>query len=294
MNYKSLDIVGKQHPRRINPRDLVFGILIKEKTRLLLIFAYLAANSVAIYWLSAYLVEKTPYQVYVNPTIVLYFRLLIMSSPLIIGLVVGVPLLSTEYESGTYRYLFTQGVGRRRLLRTIFAVYFVSILLFSIMTVVSVNHFLTLQQATQSASVNSVQLFTNWSFGIFFSRPIIIIPLTLTAFATGVFLGTLSKRVIPGIVVTMLYGVLFALGLKAFFDRLLNTLIQRLYDSTGNTLQQHYDFYGRNDPKYLFQFQILFASLFMILTIVLVFGSLRALNSEGFLHGKLKILRRKD
>jgi len=288
MNSKSSDIASKQHPRRIRSRDLVSGILIKEKTRLLLIFAYLTANSVTIYWLSAFLVERTPYQVYVNPTIVLYFRLLIMSSPLIIGLVVGVPLLSTEYESGTYRYLFTHGVGRRRLLRTIFAVYFVSILLFSMTTVVSVSHFLNLQQATESIPMQSAQLFTNWSFGIFFSRPIIIIPLTLTAFVTGVFLGALSKRVIPGIVVTMLYGVLFALGLKAFFDKLLNTLIQGLYDSTGNTFHQHYDFYGRNDPKYLFQFQILFASLLMTLTIALVFGSLRALNSEGFFHRKLE------
>ena len=115
-----------------------------------------------------------------------------------------------------------------------------------------------------------------------------MIPLTIAAFVTGVFLGILTKRAIAGIAVTMLFGIAFALGLKAFFDKLLSTLVQGLYDSTGNVLQQHYDFYGNNDPKYLFQFQILFASLLTIITIVLVFGSLRALNSEGLLHRKLK------
>lgn len=273
---------------QIKLRNVVFGILVKEKTRIFLMFAYFFAISALIYWLSAYLVDRTAYQVYTNPTIILYFRLLVMSMPLVIGLLIGVPLLSSEYESGTYRFLFTQGVGRWRLVRTTFGVYFVSIVLFSVMTIVSVNHFLTLQQSAQSITMQSAQSITIWSFGVFVSQPIIIIPLTLTAFVAGVFLGILTKRVIPGIAVATLCGVMLALGLKAFFDKLLSTLVQGLYDSTGNVLQQHYDFYGNNDPKYLFQFQILFASLLTIITIVLVFGSLRALNSEGLLHRKLK------
>lgn len=278
---------GKGLPQ-IRLRNLVFGILIKEKTRIFLMFAYLFANSALIYWLSAYLVDRTAYQVYTNPTIILYFRLLVMSTPLVIGLLIGVPLLSSEYESGTYRFLFTQGVGRWRLVRTTFGIYFVLIVLFSAMTIVSVNHFLTLQQSAQSITMQSAHSITIWSFGVFVSQPIIIIPLTLTAFVAGVFLGILTKRVIPGIAVATLSGVMLALGLKAFFDKLLSTLVQGLYDSTGNVLQQHYDFYGNNDPKYLFQFQIVFASLLTIITIVLVFGSLRALNSEGLLHRKLK------
>ena len=99
--------------------NLVFGILVKEKTRILLMFLYLFTNSAVIYQLSTYVVEGTAHQVYANPNIVLYFRLLGISSPLIIGLLIGVPLLSNEYESGTYRFLFTQGVGRWRIVRRI-------------------------------------------------------------------------------------------------------------------------------------------------------------------------------
>lgn len=245
-----------------------------------MLLLYLSANSAVIYWLSTKVLEKETTGSYANPTIVLYFRLLVMSSPLIIGLLFGVPLLSSEYESGTYRFLFTQGVGRRRLVTVIFVVYFTSILLLSVMTIISVNHFLDLQR--------SAQFFTIWSFGVFICQPVIIIPLSLTAFIAGALFGILMKRLVPGIALTLLYGVLLALGLKALFDGLLTGLIQELYDSTGNTSQRHYDFYGHNDPKYLFQIQILFVSLLTTLTVILIIVSVRALDSRGLFHKRLK------
>lgn len=280
MNPKTPTANQSNELRQISLGNLVLGVLIKEKTRLLLLLLYLSANSALVYWLSTIVIEKETTGSYANPTIVLYFRLLVMSSPLIIGLLFGVPLLSTEYESGTYRFLFTQGVGRRRLVTVTLVVYFASILLLSVMTIISINHFLGLQR--------SAQFFTIWSFGVFICQPVIIIPLSLTAFIAGVLFGILMKRVVPGIAVTLLYGVLLVLGLKALFDGLLTGLIQELYDSTGNTSQQHYDFYGQNDPKYLFQIQMLFVSLLTALTVVLIFVSVRALDSKGLFHKRLK------
>lgn len=265
---------------QVSLRNLVLGVLIKEKTRLLLLFLYLSANSAVVYWLSATVIEKETTGSYANPTIVLYFRLLVTSSPLIIGLLFGVPLLSSEYESGTYRFLFTQWVGRRRLVTVIFIVYFASILLLSVMTIFSVNHFLDLQR--------SAQFFTIWSFAVFICQPVIVIPLSLCAFIAGAFLGTLTKRAVPAIAVTLLFGVLLALSLKTFFDRLLTGLVQGLYDSARKTSHQHYDFYGHNDPKYLFQIQILFVSLLTVLTLALIFVSVRALDSKGLFHKRLK------
>ncbi len=266
--------------RQVRLKNLVLGILIKEKPRLLTLFLYLLANSALIYWLSTNVIEGETTGLYANPTIVLYFRLLVMSSPLIIGLLFGVPLLSAEYESGTYRFLFTQGVGRRRLIKITYVVYFVSILLSSIMTIISVNHFLGLQR--------TVPFFTIWSFGVFIYQPVIIVPLTLAAFIAGALFGTLTKRVLSGIAVTLLYGVLLALLLKALFDRLLTGLVQGLYDSAQKMSYQHYDFYGQNDPKYLFQIQILFASVLTALTAVLVSVSIRALDNNGLSHKRLK------
>lgn len=243
-------------------------------------FAYLFANSAVIYWLSANLIEKTIYQVNVNSTIILYFRLLVISSPLIIGLLIGVPLLSTEYESGTYRFLFTQGVGRSRLVRTIFGVYFVFIILFSVMTTISINHFFTVQQRAGSVSI--------WSLGVFVTKPIIIIPLTLTTFVAGVLLGTLLQRVIPGIAATILFVLILALGFQASLERALVFFAQRFNRSQENPLLAYYGFVASNDSKYLFRFQIAFACLLTILSLVLVFGSLRALNSGGLLRRKLR------
>lgn len=243
-------------------------------------FAYLFVNSVMIYWLSANLIEKGQNQVVATPTIVLYFRLLVVSIPLIIGLLIGVPLLSSEYESGTYRFLFTQGVGRWRLVRTIFGVYFVSIALFNVMTTISINHFLTVQQMAQSTNI--------WSFIVFVSKPIIIIPLTLTTFVAGVLLGTLMKRVIPGIAATMLFVLVLALGLKVSLEKSLGFFVQRLNGSHGDPLLAYYGFVASNDSKYLFRFQMAFALSLAILSLILVLGSLRALDIGGLLHRKLR------
>ncbi len=271
---------SQQYLPQIRLRNVVFGILVKEKTRIFLMFAYLFMNSVVIYWLSANLIEKTIYNIYTNPTILLYFRLLVISIPLIIGLLIGVPLLSTEYESGTYRFLFTQGVGRWRFVRTIFGVYLVFISLFSVMTASSINHFFTIQQ-----QAGPIQI---WSFGVFISNPIIIIPLTLTTFVAGVFFGTLMQRVIPGIAATILFVLMLALGLQVSLEKSVAFFVQRLNGSQRDPLLAYYGFVASNDSRYLFRFQMTFALSLAILSLILALGSLRALNSGGLLHRKLR------
>lgn len=242
-------------------------------------FAYLFANSATIYWLSTILIEKELNGLHTNPPIVLYFRLLVISSPLIIGLLIGVPLLSSEYESGTYRFLFTQGVGRWRLVRTIFGVYFVFIVLFSVMTIISINHFFTVQQQAGPITI--------WSFGVFMCQPMIVIPLTLTTFFAGVLLGTLMQRVIPTIAAMMLFVTILALGLQTSFGKFLDFFAQRLNGSHGDPLKV-YKFVTSNDSKYLFQFQLVFVCSLTIFSLVLVLGSLQRLNSGGLLHRKLR------
>ena len=253
-------------------------------------FAYFLANAAIVYGLSANLIDKTAYQVYTNPTIILYFRLLVMASPLVIGLLIGVPFLSSEYQSGTYRFLFTQGVGRRRLLKTILGIYLLSLLLFSMMTIVSANHFLSLQQGAQSIAKQTSETISIWSFGVFIVHPIILVPLTLTGFTAGVLLGAIFKRLIPGIAAALLFGVMLALGLKSFFDVLLSSFVQELYDSPRNGFQQHYDFNGLNDPKYLFLFQIIVAASLIFVAGSFGLISLRVINIERVLgkHHRLQ------
>jgi ABC-type transport system involved in multi-copper enzyme maturation permease subunit len=288
---------NRQYLPKIRSKSVVFGILVKERTRLYLMFTYLFVNSAVIFWLSTVLIQKDANgemvfitnpnvvvqgltQSHTDPNIILYFRLLVISIPLIIGLLIGVPLLSTEYESGTYRFLFTQGVGRWRLVRTIFVVYFASIALLSVMTITAINHFLTVQRKADSIQI--------WSFMVFVCHPIIIIPLTLTICFAGVFLGTLIQRVIPALAATMLFVLMLALGFKTSFEKILSVFAQRLYGSHGDPIQAYYNFIGHNDPKYLFRFQMGFASVLIIFSLIFVLGSLRALNTNGFLHKKLR------
>lgn len=261
-------------------RNLVFGILVKEKTRILLMFLYLFTNSAVIYWLSTYVVERTAHQVYANPNIVLYFRLLVISSPLIIGLLIGVPLLSTEYESGTYRFLFTQGVGRWRMVRTIFVIYFVSILLFSIMPLTSISQFLSVQHEAGPLTI--------WSYAVFISNPTIIIPLSLTAFTAGVFLGTIMRRVVPAIAAALLFAVLLTLTLQLALEKALFFFAQRIAGSSANPIVAYTNFVSSDDSRYLFQFQMIFGALLTILSLVLALGSMRALNNGGLFHRKLR------
>jgi hypothetical protein len=283
MTTKSSGDTSQKLLPQISLRNLVSGILVKEKTKIFFMFVYFFANAAIVYWLSAYLVTRTPYQVYANPTIILYFRLLVMASPLIIGLLIGVPLLSSEYQSGSYRFLFTQGAGRRRLLKATLGIYLLSILLFSMMTIVSVNHFLSVQQEAQSIAKQTSETISIWSFGVFIVHPIILVPLTLTGFTAGVLLGAIFKRLIPGIAAALLFGVMFALGLNSFFDVLLSSFVQELYDSPRNGFQQHYDFNGHNDPKYLFLFQIIVAASLIFVAGIFGLCSLRVINNEGVL-----------
>lgn len=280
MNSKDPTANQSNDLRQISLKNLVLGILIKEKTPLLMLTLYLSINSALIYWLSTLLIERGTAGTFENPNIVLYFRLLVISSPLIIGLMFGAPLLSSEFESGTYRFLFTQGVGRRKLTATLIFVYFASILLLSVLTIVSVNHFLSLQHADQ--------FFTIWTFGVFVCQPLIIVPFSLTALIAGVLFGTLMKRVVPGMAVTLFFGGILALGVQALFDKLLGGPLQGLYDSARNMPHHHYDFIGQNDPKYFSLMQILFASLLTTLTVALIFVSIQSLDSKGLFHKRLK------
>jgi hypothetical protein len=89
------------------------------------------------------------------------------------------------------------------------------------------------------------------------------------------------KRVILGIVATTLFVLILALGLQASLERALVFFAQRSNGSQENPLLVYYGFVTSNDSKYLFRFQIAFAGVLTILSLVLVFGSLRALYSAG-------------
>lgn len=276
---------GKTSPRnmpQVELNRLILGTFVKEKVRLLLMFGYFFINSLAIYWLSRDLLDRTMTEVYTNPTIVLYFRIVVLSSPVIVGLLFGVPLLSTEYESGTYRFLFTLGVGRHRLVRAVLLVYAFFILLFSVMTSIAIDHFFAVQKIAGPITI--------WSFAVFVCNPLLIVPLTLALFVAGVFLGVLTRRVISGIAATILLAAMLFIGIQLSLEKILLLFAKTLEHYGGSPQDAYNNLVGGHDSTDLLQFQLGYASALALLSLSLGHFSLRTIRSGRILHKKPKQL----
>jgi len=166
------------------------------------------------------------------------------------------------------------------MVRTIFVIYFVSILLFSIMPLTSISQFLSVQHEAGPLTI--------WSYAVFISNPTIIIPLSLTAFTAGVFLGTIMRRVVPAIAVALLFAVLLTLTLQLALEKALFFFAPRIAGSSANPIVAYTNFVSSDDSRYLFQFQMIFGALLTILSLALALGSMRALNNGGLFHRKLR------
>ena len=134
---------------------------------------------------------------------------LLQALPALIGAFVGAPLLAREMETGTFRYAWTQGIGR---LRWALA----KLVLLAISVTVASGLF---------------SLVTTWYYQPYFaaSNPVPQPPLaptlfdlrgvafpawTLAAFAIGALAGMLIRRVVPAIAATLAVytGLVFAAG----------------------------------------------------------------------------------
>jgi ABC-type transport system involved in multi-copper enzyme maturation permease subunit len=137
--------------------------------------------------------------------------------PLVIGAFVGAPLVAREIESGTYRFAWTQGVGRTRMLLVTFAT------LALIVTPVAVAlGFLLGNWYIHPYAVINIAVGSHWQSGLFTTTWWMTPLLTLLSLALGTFVGTLVKRTVASIAVTAIIvgGVLLVAG----------QYIQRIFD----------------------------------------------------------------
>jgi hypothetical protein len=122
---------------------------------------------------------------------------LLQAVPALIGAFAGAPLLAGVFESGTFRYVFTQGFGRTR---------WATAKLVSLAVVVA-------------AAAGAFSIVFSWAYGpllgmkgygysslysLFFDlRGISFVAWTLAAFAIGVLAGVLIRRVLPAMFATL-------------------------------------------------------------------------------------------
>ncbi len=132
--------------------------------------------------------------------------------PPLIGAFVGASVLAREFESGTYRFAWTQGFGRWRWtlakLTALGVVVAASAGVFSFLFSWYFQPYFAARNPDLSLSTASPFL-----PGLFDLRALTFAAWTLAAFAIGALAGLLIRRVVPAIVATLIaYGGLGVLG----------------------------------------------------------------------------------
>jgi hypothetical protein len=129
---------------------------------------------------------------------------LLFAVPVLLGAFVGAPLLAREFESGTFRFAWTQGAGRSR---------------WAVSTLV-------LPAVLLTAAVGAFTGLFYWYFRPFLADGQVseMLPLafallgvalaawTLFAFATAAFLGTLLRRTVPAMALTLVVYIALAIA----------------------------------------------------------------------------------
>jgi ABC-type transport system involved in multi-copper enzyme maturation permease subunit len=115
--------------------------------------------------------------------------------PVLFGMFLGAPLLAREFESGTHRFAFTQGVGRTRWLVT-------KIALLAVLTVASAGAFAAIVIWWYGPFVASHGRLGTGSL-TYEVYGVVFVSRALFALALGIFAGALIRRVVPAIAATL-------------------------------------------------------------------------------------------
>jgi hypothetical protein len=137
--------------------------------------------------------------------------------PLVVGAFVGAPLIAREVESGTYRFAWTQGVGRTRLLLVTLAMLALVVTLVAVVLGILLGGWYVHPYAVINPGVGS-----QWQAGLFTTTWWMTPVWTLFALALGTYVGTLVKRTVAAIAATAIIvgGVL--IGVIQVLPRILD------------------------------------------------------------------------
>jgi len=117
--------------------------------------------------------------------------------PVIIDLFIGAPLVAREIESGSYRFAWTQEVGRTRAVLTVFT------LLAAVVVVIACLLGLLLGWYGHPFEVVGVE--SEWQSGLFDTTVFMLGAWTLFAFSVGTFIGALTGRIVLAMAATTVF-----------------------------------------------------------------------------------------
>jgi len=122
--------------------------------------------------------------------------------PALVGAFVGAPLLARELETGTFRYAWTQGFGRWRwtLAKLVALALVMTAAAGALGVLLSWYYQPYFATGNQALSLSEMSPFSSALFDL---RGVTFAAWTLAAFAIGGLAGVLIRRVVPGIVATL-------------------------------------------------------------------------------------------
>jgi hypothetical protein len=132
-----------------------------------------------------------------------FASLLILLVPALIGIFWGAPLVAREYETGTFRLVWTQGVTRTRWLA-------VKLGLGALISTAFAG-LLSLMVTWWSSPIDRVRM-NSYSFFVFGARDITPLGYAAFAFVLGATAGVLIRRTLPALATTMVGFVVARLG----------------------------------------------------------------------------------
>jgi hypothetical protein len=137
-----------------------------------------------------------------------YLQIAVLAAPVLLSMFAGPPVVAGDLENSTYRYAWTQGIGRVRwtVAKLVIMGAEVTIAAFAIGQLFAwfFAPFLTTENLT---------VYTPSVFG---THAVFYAAWTLTAFCLGAFLGTLTRRTLPAMAITPVVYV--ALTALTWFD----------------------------------------------------------------------------
>jgi hypothetical protein len=129
---------------------------------------------------------------------------LLFSVPVLLGAFIGAPLLARELETGTFRFAWTQGAGRTRwALSTLVLPAAVLVAAVGAFTGIFYWYF---RPFLADGQVSDMMVTAFALLGVAFTA------WALFAFATAAFLGTLFRRVVPAMAVTLVVYMVLAIA----------------------------------------------------------------------------------
>jgi hypothetical protein len=133
-----------------------------------------------------------------------YLLVALLAAPVLLAMFAGPPVVARDLENGTYRYAWTQGIGRVRWTVAKIAI------LGAVVTIAA----LVVSQlfGWLFAPFLTTEKLTVYTPSVFITHGLCYPAWTLTAFCLGAFLGTLLRKILPAMAITpVVYAGLAAL-----------------------------------------------------------------------------------